>query len=87
MNNICSAVGGKGSLFDGVVKLVGVFDFLELELRVVFIRRRQEHRTHADNAVDEISAELDINHAEHIEVINLAPNTPSPYSIRSGLTS
>ena len=72
MNDVCSAVGGKTRLFDGVVKLAGVFDFFELKFRMALVRRRQYDRPHADNAIEDIPAELDIDHAEHIEVINLA---------------
>ena len=76
MNDVCSAVCGKSSFFDGVVKLVGVFDFFELELRMALVRRRQYHRPHTDNTIENTPAELDINHAEHIEIINLAVEYP-----------
>ena len=76
MDDVVFAVGGKRSLFDGVVKLAGIFDFFELELRLVLVGRRQYHRPHTYHTIEDISAKFYIHDAEHIEVINLAVKYP-----------
>jgi hypothetical protein len=67
----------EAGLFDGVVKPARIPHLLEGKLWVGLVCGYQPDRADTENAVQEVSAKLQIHHAEHIQIVNLPVENPS----------
>ena len=77
MHDACLAVGFETGFLNDVVEVAAVPDLFEGKLRVRLVGRYQGHRSHAEDAVEKAPAHFEIDHPEHVYVVDSPVQDPS----------
>lgn len=76
-----SSVGLKAGLLDNIVEFTWPVYLFKLKLRVRLVGRYQPHRADSENNVEYAPAHLQVNHPEHVYIINPSvEDAPAPFN-------
>ena len=85
MYNTALLISFKAGFFYAVIQLAGLSNLFEVKLRVSLVACNQAYCADTENAVEQASAKSQIDHSEHIQVINTpVEDTPAPLNPLDG---
>ena len=73
-------IGLKAGVFYGIVQVPAFAYFFESKFRVRFVARHQGNPSYPQETVQDIPAQFQVHHAEHIDIVHFpVENSPAPF--------